>query len=57
MFTGIVEETSVVERIKPATKSIELTVRVNLSAGFERGLEPDQRLLPDGGEAGGAEQI
>ena len=30
MFTGIVEETGVVERIKPATKSIELTVRTNL---------------------------
>ena len=30
MFTGIVEETGVVERIKPAAKSIELTVRTNL---------------------------
>jgi riboflavin synthase len=29
MFTGIVEETGTVERIQPADKSIELTVRVN----------------------------
>jgi riboflavin synthase len=29
MFTGIVEETGTVERIKPAGKSIELTVRAN----------------------------
>jgi len=29
MFTGIVEETGVIERIEPAEKSIELTVRVN----------------------------
>ena len=28
MFTGIVEETGVVEQIKPASKSIELTVRM-----------------------------
>jgi riboflavin synthase, alpha subunit len=28
MFTGIVEETGVVEQIKPAAKSIELTVRM-----------------------------
>jgi riboflavin synthase len=30
MFTGIVEETGTVERIKPAAKSIELTVRAKL---------------------------
>jgi riboflavin synthase len=30
MFTGIVEETGTVERIKPTLKSIELTVRSNL---------------------------
>ena len=30
MFTGIVEETGSVERIKPAAKSIELTVRTGL---------------------------
>jgi riboflavin synthase len=29
MFTGIVEETGVVEKIKPTTRSIELTVRAN----------------------------
>ena len=29
MFTGIVEETGTVERIKPTAKSIELTVRAN----------------------------
>ncbi|HOX57053.1 MAG TPA: riboflavin synthase [Candidatus Paceibacterota bacterium] len=29
MFTGIVEETGSVERIKPAARSIELTVRTN----------------------------
>ncbi len=29
MFTGIVEETGTVERIKPAAKSIELTVRAH----------------------------
>ena len=29
MFTGIVEETGIVERIKPTAKSIELTVRAN----------------------------
>jgi riboflavin synthase len=32
MFTGIVEETGTVERIKPAAKSIELTVRANRCA-------------------------
>jgi riboflavin synthase len=30
MFTGIVEETGTVERIRPAAKSIELTVRAKL---------------------------
>ena len=30
MFTGIVEETGTVERIKPTAKSIELTVRASL---------------------------
>ena len=30
MFTGIVEETGTIERIKPAAKSIELTVRAKL---------------------------
>jgi riboflavin synthase len=30
MFTGIVEETGIVERIKPTTKAIELTVRAKV---------------------------
>jgi riboflavin synthase len=30
MFTGIVEETGIVERIRPASKSIQLTVRARL---------------------------
>ena len=32
MFTGIVEETGIVERIVPGAKSIELNVKVNLCA-------------------------
>ena len=32
MFTGIVEETGIVERIKPSAKSIELTVRAKVCA-------------------------
>jgi len=32
MFTGIVEETGTVERIKPIAKSIELTIRATLTA-------------------------
>jgi riboflavin synthase len=32
MFTGIVEETGTIERIKPAANSIELTVRANRCA-------------------------
>src|SRR6185436_8457022 len=31
MFTGIVEETGIVERIRPTPKSIELTVRAGVS--------------------------
>ncbi|HEY4416244.1 MAG TPA: riboflavin synthase [Verrucomicrobiae bacterium] len=31
MFTGIVEETGVIEKIKPTAKSIELTVRAKIS--------------------------
>src|SRR5262245_15536747 len=31
MFTGIVEETGVVESIRPTAKAIELTVRLNIS--------------------------
>ncbi len=45
MFTGIVEETGVVERIKQATKSIELTVRVNLCG---RGLNVGSSLAING---------
>ena len=38
MFTGIVEETGTVERIKPTAKSIELTVRANVTGrGLKRG--------------------
>jgi riboflavin synthase len=33
MFTGIVEETGTVEKIKPTEKSIELTVRVGVCGG------------------------
>lgn len=32
MFTGIVEETGIVERIKPSAKAIELTVRAKVCA-------------------------
>jgi len=38
MFTGIVEEAGIVERIKPTAKSIELTVRVSVTGrGLKRG--------------------
>ena len=36
MFTGIIEETGVVEKIKPTGKSIELTIRANITG---RGLK------------------
>ena len=45
MFTGIVEETGVVERIKPAAKSIELTVGTNLCG---RGLKVGASLAING---------
>jgi riboflavin synthase len=45
MFTGIVEEAGIVERIKPAAKSIELTVRVNVTG---RGLKPGGSLAVNG---------
>ena len=45
MFTGIVEETGVVERIKPAAKSIELTVRTHLCG---QGLELGSSLALNG---------
>jgi len=45
MFTGIVEEAGIVERIKPAVKAIALTVRANVTA---RGLEPGGSLAVNG---------
>ena len=45
MFTGIVEETGIVERITPAAKSIELTVRTNLCG---RGLKVGASLAING---------
>jgi riboflavin synthase len=45
MFTGIVEETGTVERIKPTPKSIELTVRANLCG---RGLKVGASLAVNG---------
>jgi riboflavin synthase len=45
MFTGIIEETGVVERIKPAANSIELTVRADKSV---RGLKIGDSLAVNG---------
>jgi riboflavin synthase len=45
MFTGIVEETGTIERIKPAAKSIELTVRAKLCG---RGLKVGASLAING---------
>ena len=45
MFTGIVEEAGVVERIKPAAKSIELTVRAGATG---RGLKLGGSLAVNG---------
>ena len=45
MFTGIVEETGVVERIQPAAKSIELTVRAKICG---RGLKIGDSLAVNG---------
>lgn len=45
MFTGIVEETGIVERIVPAEKSIELTVRMKLCG---RGLKVGASLAVNG---------
>jgi riboflavin synthase len=45
MFTGIVEETGTVERIKPTAKSIELTVWANLCG---RGLRVGASLAVNG---------
>jgi riboflavin synthase len=45
MFTGIVEEAGIVERIKPTAKSIELTVRAGVSG---RGLKLGGSLAVNG---------
>lgn len=45
MFTGIIEETGVIERIHPTDKSIELTVRVALCG---RGLKVGDSLAVNG---------
>lgn len=45
MFTGIVEETGAVERIEPAAKSIELTVRATVCG---RGLKVGSSLAVNG---------
>lgn len=45
MFTGIVEETGVVESVKPTPKSIQLTVRPRLCA---RGLKTGDSLAVNG---------
>jgi riboflavin synthase len=45
MFTGIIEETGTVERVKRTPKSIELTVRAKICA---RGLKPGGSLAVNG---------
>src|SRR6516165_8818143 len=45
MFTGIVEEAGTVERIRPTTRSVELTVRV---AATGRGLKVGGSLAVNG---------
>src|SRR5208282_5802417 len=45
MFTGIVQETGIVERIKPAKKSIELTLRAHITG---RGLKLGGSLAVNG---------
>src|SRR5437773_3455417 len=45
MFTGIVEETGTVERIKPTAKSIQLTVRARVCG---RGLKVGDSLAVNG---------
>ena len=45
MFTGIVEETAVVEKIKPSAKSIELTVRAKVCG---RGVKIGDSLAVNG---------
>lgn len=45
MFTGIVEETGVVERIQPTARAIELTVRLKVCG---RGMKPGDSLAVNG---------
>jgi riboflavin synthase len=45
MFTGIVEETGTVERIRPGAKAIELIVRADVAG---RGLKPGASLAVNG---------
>jgi len=45
MFTGIVEETGIVERVRPSAKAIELTVRTSVTG---RGLKPGGSLAVNG---------
>jgi len=45
MFTGIVEETGAVDRVRPAEKSIELTVRAGVTG---RGLKTGASLAVNG---------
>lgn len=45
MFTGIVEETGIVERIKPSAKAIELTVRAKVCG---RGLKTGDSVAVNG---------
>jgi riboflavin synthase len=45
MFTGIVEDTGIVERIRPAANSIELTARLNVCG---RGLKVGDSLAVNG---------
>jgi riboflavin synthase len=45
MFTGIVEEAGIVERIKPTAKSVELSVRASATG---RGLKPGGSLAVNG---------
>ena len=45
MFTGIIEEAGVVEGIKPAAKSIQLTL---LTRGLARGLKPGASVAVNG---------
>jgi len=45
MFTGIIEETGVIERIKPTARAIELTVRMRVCG---RGLKPGDSVAVNG---------